>query len=193
MSKLDLATSLYLRLHKDNPVAWRLWGPEALAEAAAEDKPIFLSVGYTGCHWCHVMNQECFSDAETGAFINDNFIPILVDREDRPDLDMIYQSASQLMGHSGGWPLNAFLTPQAVPFFVVGFLPREERLGQPAVGQVMADVAALYRDRPEQVAQNSGQVMQQLENLGNRDMRGRRKISAWMRQGFASASVSIFS
>ncbi len=172
MTTLDQATSLFLRQHKDNPVQWRLWGPEALAEAAASGKPIFLSMGYNACHWCHVMNAESFSDAETARLLNDNFIPVIADREERPDLDMVYQSAAQLMGHSGGWPLNAFLAPSGVPFFLMGFLPREERLGQPAFGKVLMDMAALCRDRPDQVTQNTEAVMQRLEATHNRDMRG---------------------
>ena len=171
MTKLDHAPSVYIRLHKDNPVAWRLWGAEALAEAEAQDKPILLSMGYAGCHWCHVMNHECFDDADTAALINENFIPILVDREDRPDLDMIYQAASQLMGHTGGWPLNIFLTPKGLPYFCTGFLPREERQGQPAFSQILRDTSTQYRERPDQVAQNTGAILQQLETLYNRDMR----------------------
>src|ERR1700743_506529 len=143
MSKLDQATSVFLRQHKDNPVAWRMWSPEALAEAETTGKPIFLSIGYTACHWCHALNSEIFSNAEMAGLINDNFIPVLVDREERPDLDQIYQAASQLMGHTGGWPLNCFLTAKGAPFFAVGFLPREERLGQPAFGKVLNDIVTM--------------------------------------------------
>src|ERR1700734_211613 len=101
MNSLAQAPSLYLRLHKDNPVAWRQCTPEALAEVLARAKPILPSMGYTPCHWCHVMNQESFSDSRIAAYINENFIPILVDRQDRPDLDLVYQSPAQLMGHPG--------------------------------------------------------------------------------------------
>ena len=97
---------------RTSPVQWRTWGPEALAEAKAADKPILLSLGYAGCHWCHVMSRESFTDAEIAALINDNFIPILVDREERPDLDMLYQGAAGIMRHPGGWPLNIFLDPR---------------------------------------------------------------------------------
>ena len=129
--RLDKSVSPYLLLHKDNPVAWRAWGDDALAEARAEGKPIFLSIGYTGCHWCHVMNQESFSDPEIAALINDNFIPVLVDREERPDLDQIYQAASTIMGHSGGWPLNLFLTRTACRFLSPASC-RKERAHGPA-------------------------------------------------------------
>ena len=104
-NQLDQASSPYLLLHKDNPVHWYPWGREALAEAEAQNKPILLSIGYNACHWCHVMNQESFADAETAALMNDHFINVKVDRDERPDLDQLYQSASNAMGSTGGWPL----------------------------------------------------------------------------------------
>ena len=172
MNQLDQATSLFLRQHKDNPVAWRLWSPEVLAEAQAQDKPILLSVGYTACHWCHAMNLESFADAETARLINENFIPVLADREERPDLDQVYQTASQVMGHSGGWPLNMFLTPEAKPFFATGFLPREERLGQPACAKVVARYGGdVSRPSATKLPQNSTGIMRQLENTNGRDTR----------------------
>ena len=106
VSTLDKSISPYLLLHKDNPVAWRPWSDAVLAEARETGKPIFLSIGYLACHWCQVMSQESFSDPETAALIHEHFIPVLVDREERPDIDQIYQAASTIMGHSGGWPLN---------------------------------------------------------------------------------------
>ena len=112
MNRLANETSPYLQLHKDNPVDWYPWGPEALAAAEAQNKPILLSIGYTACHWCHVMEQESFADPATAALMNEHFINIKVDREERPDIDQIYQVAGNLMGHAGGWPLTAFLTPQ---------------------------------------------------------------------------------
>src|SRR6202012_718172 len=108
----------------------RLWGAEALAEAKAQNKPIFLSLGYQGCHWCSVMNRESFSDPVIAAIINENYIPVLSDREERPDLDLLYQGAAGVMRHPGGWPLNIFLTPDAVPFWVAGYLPRDEKPDQ---------------------------------------------------------------
>ena len=110
------ATSPYLLSHKDNQVQWRAWGPDAMAEAKAKDRPILLSLGYAGCHWCHVMARESFADAEIAAFINENFIPVLVDRDERIDVDMLYQGAAGLMGHGGGWPLNtSSCCPMACP------------------------------------------------------------------------------
>ena len=172
MNSLDQATSFFLRQHKDNPIQWRQWSPEVLAEAEAADKPIFLNMGYNACHWCHAMNTESFSDPEIARLINENFIPVIADRQERPDLDMIYQAAANVMGHGGGWPLNTFLTPKGVPYFVTGFLPKEERMGQPAFGKVLTDMAQFYRDRRQEVTQNSDAVMQQLEALFGRDMRG---------------------
>ena len=140
---LSDATSPYLLSHKDNPIRWRLWGPDALAEAKAQDKPILLSLGYIGCHWCHVLNQEAFSDTEIAALINDNYIPILADRDERPDLDMLYQGAAGLMGHPGGWPLNIFLTPDGAPYWVTGYLSQQDTPEQPSFRRLVSDNAAL--------------------------------------------------
>jgi uncharacterized protein YyaL (SSP411 family) len=167
---LKNATSPYLLAHKDNPVQWRLWGAEALAEAKAKNKPIFLSLGYAGCHWCNVLNQEAFSDAEIAALINEEYIPILSDREERPDLDMLYQGAAGVMSHAGGWPLNIFLTPEGVPFWVAGYLPREEKQGTPAFRRVLTETAEQYKNDQPLVIKNSTAIREALENLYNRDM-----------------------
>ena len=172
MNALDTATSPYLLAHKDNPVQWRMWSNDVFAEAEKTGKPILLSIGYSACHWCHVMNRESFSNAETAALINENFIPVIVDRVQRPDLDQLYQAASNVMGHNGGWPLNIFLNAKGYPFFVAGYLPKEERLGQPAFTRVLSDMAALYRDKPEEVARSAQAAFDQLVNLHDRDMRG---------------------
>src|ERR1700742_5008750 len=141
MNRLDKETSPYLLLHKDNPVDWRPWGREALAEAEATGKPILLSIGYTACHWCHVMNHESFADPGTAAVMNEHFINVKVDREERPDLDQLYQVAANSMGSQGGWPLTMFLTPKGVPFFAGTYFPREARYGQPPFKDVLNDVA----------------------------------------------------
>ena len=172
MSAFDNATSPYLLAHKDNPVQWRLWSTDVLAEAAATGKPIMLSIGYAACHWCHVMNRESFSDPDTAAYINENFIPVIADRVQRPDLDQMYQAASNIMGHQGGWPLNIFLNSNGQPFFVGGYLGKEERFGQPPFMRVLTEIATLYRDRPEEAAKNAQTVTDQLANLLDRDMRG---------------------
>ncbi|HKD48050.1 MAG TPA: thioredoxin domain-containing protein [Rhizomicrobium sp.] len=172
MSALDNATSPYLLAHKDKPVAWRVWSTDLLAEAEREGKPIFLSLGYAACHWCHVMNRESFSDPETAKLLNENFIPVIADRVQRPDLDQLYQAAANAMGHAGGWPLNIFLTGKGLPFFVVGYLPKEERLGQPAFSRLLTDIAALYRDKPDEVARNAQVAYERVATLLDRDMRG---------------------
>jgi len=169
---LDRETSPYLLLHKDNPVHWRAWGAEALGEAEASGKPILLSIGYTACHWCHVMNEESFQDAETAALMNELFVNIKVDREERPDLDQIYQTAANTLGHTGGWPLTMFLTPQGEPFYAGAFFPKEERLGQPAFKRVLPEVARLFREQPEPVANTAARVQQTFANLWARDLRG---------------------
>ncbi len=169
MSLTD-TTSPFLAAHKDNPVKWRQWGEAAFAESRAQDKPILLSLGYQGCHWCHVLNREAFMDAEIAAQINENFIPVLSDREERPDLDLIYQGAAGAMRHQGGWPLNIFLTSDGVPFWVVGYLPREQQGEQPSFRQVLTETANLWQTDKVRVAENAARIRTALEDLYNRDM-----------------------
>jgi len=172
MNALDTATSPYLLAHKDNPVAWRVWSNDVLAEAEKEGKPILLSLGYSACHWCHVMNRESFSDPEIAKLINENFIPVIADRFQRPDLDQLYQAAANSMGHQGGWPLNLFLNAKGYPYFVAGYLPKEDRLNQPAFSRVLTDMAALYRDKPDDVARSAQVAYERVANLLDRNMRG---------------------
>ena len=167
---LTNSSSPFLAAHKDNPVAWKLWGPDVLAQAAAQDKPILLSLGYAGCHWCHVLNREAFMDAEIAAQINQDFIPVLSDREERPDLDLLYQGAAGAMRHQGGWPLNIFLTPDGVPFWVAGYLPREAQGETPSFRQLLTDIANLWKNDKVRVAENAANTRNALENLYNRDM-----------------------
>ncbi len=173
---LDRETSPYLLLHKDNPVHWRAWGPEALDEARAQNKPILLSIGYTACHWCHVMNQESFQDPDTAALMNDLFVNVKVDREERPDLDQLYQTAAGHMGHSGGWPLTMFITPSGEPYLAGGYLPKEERGELPAFKRALQSGADFYRDKPEQVANMNQQVVQSLNGVWNRNMRSQQGL-----------------
>jgi uncharacterized protein YyaL (SSP411 family) len=172
MNALDNATSPFLLAHKDNPVQWRVWSSDLLAESEQTGKPILLAIGYAACHWCHVMNRESFSNPETAKLINDNFIPVIADRVQRPDLDQMYQAASNIMGHQGGWPLNIFLNAKGQPFFVGGYLPDVEKLGQPAFTRVLTDMADMYRDKREEVDRNAQTVFDQMSNLLDRDMRG---------------------
>jgi len=167
---LENATSPYLLSHKDNPVQWRTWGPDALAEAKAQDKPILLSLGYGGCHWCHVMNREIFSDAEFAALINENYIPILADRDERPDLDTLYQGAAGIMGHQGGWPLNIFLAPDGAPFWVTGYLPREDTSETPGFRRVLTETADLWKNDRARAEDSCSKIRAAVENLYNRDM-----------------------
>src|SRR5580700_6402684 len=169
---LDRETSPYLLLHKDNPVHWRAWGPEALSEAETGNKPILLSIGYTACHWCHVMNEESFADVETAALMNELFVNIKVDREERPDIDQIYQAAANSLGHTGGWPLTVFLTPSGEPFYAGAYFPKEERYGQPAFKRVLPEVARLFHEQPDPVANTAARVQQAFANLWARDLRG---------------------
>ncbi len=171
-NRLADESSPYLLLHKDNPVAWYPWGREAFAEAEATNKPILLSVGYTACHWCHVMNHESFDDAETAALMNELFVNVKVDREERPDIDQLYQAAANTMGNGGGWPLTMALTPKGVPFWAGTYSPKEERLGMAPFKTVLREVSRLYREQPEPVAQNAERLLQQLNTLWYRDMRG---------------------
>src|SRR5215468_1570366 len=142
---LASSTSPYLLQHKDNPVDWYPWGPEALAKAKAEDKPIFLSIGYAACHWCHVMERESFEDAATAAELNRDFVAIKVDREERPDLDQVYMAAVQALTGGGGWPMSVFLTPDGQPFYGGTYFPPEPHHGLPAFRQVLAGTAQAWR------------------------------------------------
>jgi len=171
-NRLAEETSPYLLLHKDNPVHWYSWGPEAFQEAEATSKPLLLSIGYTACHWCHVMNRESFADAETAAAMNENFVNVKLDREERPDIDQLYQAAAQTMGYQGGWPLTIFLNPKGEPFFVGGYFPNEERFGQVPFKRVLEDVSKKYREQGEAVGRDATQITEILGAQWSRDMRG---------------------
>ena len=150
-NRLAQETSPYLLQHANNPVDWYPWGDEALAMAKAEDRPILLSIGYSACHWCHVMERESFEDPGTAEVMNRDFVPIKVDREERPDLDAIYMSAVQQMTGSGGWPMTVFLTPDLRPFFGGTYFPDTARYGMPSFMSILEAVAEAYRDRRAEV------------------------------------------
>jgi uncharacterized protein len=159
-------TSPYLLQHADNPVEWYPWGEAALRRAKQENKPILLSIGYSACHWCHVMAHESFEDAGTAALMNELFVNIKVDREERPDLDKIYQVAQQMLTHgSGGWPLTMFLTPQQQPFFGGTYFPKEPRYGMPAFRDLLRRVAQYYREERAEIAAQSQQLLAALAAL----------------------------
>ena len=164
-NQLGRETSPYLRQHKDNPVHWRPWGPAALAEARDGNKPILLSVGYAACHWCHVMAHESFENPDIAALMNAHFVNIKVDREERPDLDTIYQNALAMMGEHGGWPLTMFLTPDLEPFWGGTYFPPAPRYGRPGFPQVLQSLAATYRDSPDKVADNARRMRDALSSL----------------------------
>jgi uncharacterized protein len=162
---LERETSPYLLQHKDNPVHWHAWGPEALERAKRENKPILLSVGYAACHWCHVMAHESFEDEYTAELMNQLFVNIKVDREERPDLDQIYQTALQLLGEHGGWPLTMFLTPEGEPFWGGTYFPPTPRYGRPGFRDVLAAIAAAYKDDPEKVQKNVAAIRDALKQM----------------------------
>jgi uncharacterized protein YyaL (SSP411 family) len=163
---LSNETSPYLLQHAHNPVDWYPWGDEALAKARAEDKPILLSIGYSACHWCHVMERESFENEEIAKLMNENFINIKVDREERPDLDQIYMNAVQMMTGHGGWPMTMFLTPQGVPFYGGTYFPPEDRYSMPGFPRVLISVAEAYRSQPDQVAHTSTAMLGELRRVG---------------------------
>ena len=162
MNRLAGETSPYLLQHADNPVDWYPWGDEALARAREEDKPILLSVGYAACHWCHVMEHESFEDETTAALMNEHFVPVKVDREERPDIDSVYMDAVvSLTGH-GGWPMTVFLTPAGAPFFGGTYYPPEPRHGLPSFRQLLQAIADAWRERRSDIERDAGAITQQL-------------------------------
>ncbi len=162
-NRLARETSPYLLQHKDNPVHWWAWGPEALAEAKRSNRPILLSVGYAACHWCHVMAHESFEDDGIAAQMNELFVNIKVDREERPDIDAIYMRALHSLGEQGGWPLTMFLDSDARPFWGGTYFPPTPRYGRPGFDHVLREVARIYREEPDKVSHNAGLLIDTLE------------------------------
>ncbi len=161
-NRLAQATSPYLLQHKHNPVDWWQWGPEALAEAKRSNRPILLSVGYAACHWCHVMAHESFEDEATARVMNELFVNIKVDREERPDIDQIYMSALHMLGEQGGWPLTMFLTPAGEPVWGGTYFPKDSRYGRPAFVDVLHEVSRLFREEPNKIEQNRTSLLGRL-------------------------------
>jgi uncharacterized protein YyaL (SSP411 family) len=155
-------TSPYLRQHRDNPVDWLPWGDEALSRAREEDRPLLVSIGYSACHWCHVMERESFEDAETAAQMNERFVCVKVDREERPDVDAVYMEAVQLMTGQGGWPLNVFVTPEQVPFYGGTYFPPAPRYGMPSWRQVLAAVAEAWEQRRDEIREQGERMASRL-------------------------------
>src|SRR5215216_1009059 len=162
-NRLASETSPYLLQHAENPVDWHAWGDEALARARSEEKPILVSIGYAACHWCHVMERESFEDPGVAALMNERFVCIKVDREERPDVDAIYMDAVQAMTGHGGWPLNAFLTPDGVPFFAGTYFPPEPRGGMPSWSQVVVGVANAWREQRPEIEESGRRIVPRLQ------------------------------
>src|SRR5438105_9281296 len=162
LNRLSQATSPYLLQHWHNPVNWWTWGPEALAEAKASNRPILLSVGYAAFHWCHVMAHESFEDEATARVMNDLFVNIKVDREERPDIDQIYMAALHHLGEHGGWPLTMFLTPDGEPIWGGTYFPKTTRYGKPAFVDLLHEVERVFRQQPDSIEQNRSALMARL-------------------------------
>jgi uncharacterized protein YyaL (SSP411 family) len=163
-NRLAAETSPYLLQHAGNPVDWYPWGEEALARARDEDRPILLSVGYSACHWCHVMERESFEDAETAALMNEHFVSVKVDREERPDIDAVYMDAVVALTGQGGWPMTVFLTPDGEPFFGGTYYPPERRFGMPSFREVLTAIAESWRERREKIDQSAGELTEHLRS-----------------------------
>jgi uncharacterized protein YyaL (SSP411 family) len=177
-NRLARESSPYLLLHADNPVDWYPWGEEAFARARAEDRPIFLSIGYSTCYWCHVMERECFSDPDIARQLNEGFVSIKLDREERPDLDEIYMTATQLMTRSGGWPNSVFLTHELKPFFAGTYFPPRDAMGRPGFPRILAALRETW-------ALRRGEILTQAEAVAEAM---REHLSAGSSSGVAPAS-----
>src|SRR5262249_52924350 len=158
-------TSPYLRQHAHNPVDWYPWGKEALERAKKEDKPIFLSIGYAACHWCHVMEHECFEDPKIAALMNANYVCIKVSREDRPDVDEIAMAAVPAMTGQGGWPMSMWPTPDLRPFFAGTYFPPEDRYGRPGFPRLLEHLAKAWKDRREEVLASGKEITAHLQQV----------------------------
>ena len=169
---LDTAASSYLRSARHQPVQWHPWGEAAFAKAQAEDKPILLDIGAVWCHWCHVMDRESYEDSEVAKLINENFVPVKVDRDERPDVDTRYQAAVSAISGQGGWPLTAFLTPDGRPYFGGTYIPREDRYGRPGIGRVLLAMAQVWRERRDEALETAGSVMAAIEHNESFSARG---------------------
>src|SRR3954468_7486936 len=172
LNALAQASSAYLRSAMHQPVRWREFGPEALAAAKAEDKPILLDIGAVWCHWCHVMDRESYDDPAVAAIINEKFIPVKVDRDERPDIDSRYQAAVSAISGQGGWPLTAFLTPDGRPYFGGTYFPRDDRYGRQWFGRVLLTMSQVWQDRRDEALESASSVMNAIEHNESFSSRG---------------------
>src|SRR6476620_5222417 len=162
VNRLAHERSPYLLQHANNPVDWYPWGDEAFARARADDKPIFLSIGYSTCHWCHVMEHESFEESSVASVLNDHFVSIKVDREERPDVDRVYMAFVQGTTGSGGWPMSVWLTPSLQPFFGGTYFPPSSRWGRPGFVEILEQIARVWRTDREKIEQSAASVTEQL-------------------------------
>jgi len=190
-NRLAGETSPYLLQHALNPVEWYPWGPEALDRARREDRPILLSIGYAACHWCHVMEHESFEDEATARLMNEHFVSIKVDREERPDLDAVYMDAVQAMTGQGGWPMTVFLTPEGVPFYAGTYFPKEDRHGLPAFSRVLAGVAEAWRTRRDEVTGQGRRVVAAIDRATSVDATPEPLTEGLLRQAHAALGRSF--
>src|SRR6202045_4021966 len=185
-NRLGHETSPYLLQHRHNPVDWWPWGPDALREAKRSNKPILLSIGYAACHWCHVMAHESFEDAQIAAAMNQLFVNIKVDREERPDIDQIYMAALHHLGEQGGWPLTMFLTPDGEPIWGGTYFPNQSRYGRPAFVDVLREIARLFREEPQKIEQNRAALMEPPRRRGGARRRRHHRSSRTRQCGAAT-------
>lgn len=162
-NRLSQSLSPYLIQHANNPVDWYPWSEEALAKARSENKPIFLSIGYSACHWCHVMEHESFENDEVAAVLNRGFVSIKVDREERPDLDDLYMDAVQLITRRGGWPMSVWLTPDLKPFFGGTYFPREPRQGMPGFIQLLENIEKLWSEKSKDLKLQADELVSEMK------------------------------
>ncbi len=179
VNRLAEATSPYLRMHADNPIDWREWGADALAEARATGRPILLSVGYAACHWCHVMAHESFSDPDVAALVNPNFVAIKVDREERPDLDAVFMKATQALTGSGGWPMTVFLTPEGLPFFAGTYYPPVRTGGMPSFAEVVTAIDTAWRLRRDEATASASAIAAHLADAFEPLPASAPKVDVW--------------
>src|SRR6059058_211685 len=159
LNSLAEAASPYLRSAMHQPIHWRQWGEEAFAEARRQNKPVLLDIGAVWCHWCHVMDRESYDDPEVAQIVNDRFIAVKVDRDERPDIDARYQAAISAISGQGGWPLTAFLTPDGKPFYGGTYFPPVEHYGRPSFRRILASIAEAYKSKRDEVTESAQQVM----------------------------------
>lgn len=192
-NRLARETSPYLLQHKSNPVDWFPWGPEALTRARTENKPILLSVGYSACHWCHVMEKESFENAEVAQLMNENFVCIKVDREERPDLDQIYQKVAQALTMGGGWPLTVFLTPDLKPFYGGTYFPPEDRYGRAGFKRVLAALSTAFHKEPDAITYNAEKLTDAIAGMESVSDSSKGAVSPPTEEGFVQIKDELLS